>query len=333
MILYKKIALILTLLGPFTLQAKECKSTLIDWNDYEKTLYSLKTAYYNEDYFSIESAFDCLMMSKKTFISGKPGSVATYWFFRNEMPGPGADEQDELRIKKWKTVIQNSPYANFSGLRLMYAQAWNARGSKYANETSEYKFKRFREKLLLTESAILSEKNKLKDTAISYNLLMAVTLDTRGTKTSPLQAFEIGVANWPNYYDFYEVFLTRLVPKWGGSWKKVDDFINYWDKKLQEQESKSLYSRLYYNVHSHDNVNPHSTRADWSRLKSSLVALYTTYPAKTHFEIAASYACYYSDYSFYNKLISEHKVGNSEAWLSGSNVERCNEYFESLPSK
>lgn len=331
--LYKNIILILIFLIPMTLHAQECNSDLIDWNDYDKTLTSLKTEYHRENFASVEAALGCLMNDKKTFASGKPGSVATYWFFRNEMPAPGADEQDELRINNWKATFENSPYAKFAGLRLMYSQAWNARGTKYANETSEDQFKRFEEKLLLTESAILSSDNQLKTSAISYNLLMAVALDTHGTKTSPLEAFETGVSNWPNYYDFYEVFLTRLVPKWGGSWEKVDEFITYWDEKQQVQESQSLYSRLYYNVHKHNRANPHETKADWNKLKPSLVALFTKYPVKEHFEIAASYACYYADYEFYSLLLSEHKVGDSEAWLRGASIEKCNNYFASLPNK
>ena len=318
---------------PFTLHAQECSSPLIKWRDYDQTLINLSTAYNNESYVLIESALNCLMNSKTTFTSGKPGSVATYWFYRNEMHAPGADETDELRIRTWKKTIKNSPYANFAELRLLYSQAWNARGTKYANDTSEDQFKRFEEKLLFTEQAILSEKNQLKDTAISYNLLMAVSLDAQGAKTSPATVFEAGVSKWPNYYDFYEVFLTRLVPKWGGSWEQVDAFISYWSKKLQHREKNSIYARLYYNVHFHNQVNPHSTKVDWNRLKPSLISLYTRYPVKTHYEIAASYACIFTDYSFYKQLTSINKVASSKAWLPGSSIEQCDEYFKSLPNK
>lgn len=318
---------------PFTLQAQECDSRLINWNDYDQTLISLSDAYHKENYASVEKALDCLMNSEKTFTSGKPGSVATYWFYRNEMPGPGADEIDALRIKQWKESVKDSPYANFAELRLLYSQAWNERGSKYANETSENQFKRFDEKLVLTEKEILSEANTLKETAISYNLLMAVSLDTQSTKTSPAAVFEAGVSRWPNYYDFYEVFLTRLVPKWGGSWEEVDAFIDYWSEKLQEPESNSLYARLYYNVHMHNQVSPRSTRVDWAKLKPSLISLYTKYPANIHYEIAASYSCLFSDHEFYKQLISENKISSSKAWLLGSSIERCDEYFKSLPGK
>ena len=329
----KILSLIIPILISTTIEAKECKSNLIEWNNYDQTLASLKNEYYKNNFTLVESALDCLVSSNKTFISGKPGTVAAYWFFRKEMPAPGGDELDERRINDWKSSISSSPYAHFASLRLMYSKAWNARGTKYANETSEDQFNRFKTQLLLTESAILSDANKLKNSAISYNLLMAVALDTRGTKTSPIQTFETGVINWPNYYDFYEVFLTRLVPKWGGSWEKVDEFINYWDEKLAEAESKSLYARLYINVHKHNKINPHKTKADWKKLKPSLIALYTNYPAQQHLEVAASYACYYADHDFYKKLLKKHNIRDSKAWLRGSTIEQCNSYFAPQPNK
>lgn len=318
---------------PFTLQAQECDSQLINWNDYDRTLINLRGAYHKENYASVEKALDCLMNSEKTFTSGKPGSVAAYWFYRGEMPGSGADEMDALRVKRWKESVKDSPYAHFAGLRLLYSQAWNARGTRYENETSENQIERFNERLVLAEKAILSEANTLKETAISYNLLMAVSLDTRSTETSPAAVFEAGVSRWPNYYDFYEVFLTRLVPKWGGSWDLVDAFINNWSEKLQELESNSLYARLYYNVHMHNRVNPHDTQVEWAKLKPSLISLYTKYPANIHYEIAASYSCIFSDHEFYRQLISENKIVSSKAWLSGSSIERCDEYFEKLSDR
>lgn len=333
MTLLKKIALTLSLLTPLTLHAQECKSPLIDWSDYDKTLAALKTEYHNENFSTVENTLDCLMKSKKVFSSGKLGSTASYWFFRNEMRAPGASEEDELRIKKWKATIKNSPYAKFAEFRLLYAQAWNARGQRFGNQTSENQADQFKEKLLLAEAAIRAKDNPLKNTAISYNLLMVVTLDLYDTKASAEEAFNTGVASWPNYYDFYHDFLARLVPKWRGSWDKVDAFINQWDEKFQEQEKKSLYARLYYNVHNFNQKDPHTTKADWGKLKPSLVALYTTYPASVHFEIAASYACIYSDYDFYTQLITTHKVKDSQAWLTGSSLAKCKTKFASQANK
>ncbi len=318
---------------PLLASANDCSKGLINWSDYNETLDLIRKSYHAGEYKSVEQTLACLLESKTTFTSGKPGSVAAYWFYRNEMHAPGANEQDRSRIDSWKQAVPGSKFAEFAELRFSYSQAWNARGTKYANETTEDQFKRFKQKLLETEALILSEKNGLKETPISYNLLMAVTLDTAGTQSSAMDVFNYGVNKWPNYYDFYEVFLTRLVPNWGGSWESVDGFINYWASKLQHVEENTVYARLYHNVHKHNHIDPRSTLADWSKLKPSLVSLYTKYPAKEYLAIAASYGCIYSDRDFYNKVVTKNNVVTSNDWISGTSKEACDSFFNSMSNK
>ena len=233
-----------------------------------------------------------------------------------------------MRIDKWKKAVVGSSFANFAELRFSYSQAWNARGTKFANDTREDQFKRFKEKLLETEAMILSKENKLKETPISYNLLMAVALDTGGTQTSAIDAFNYGVTNWPKYFDFYEVLLTRLVPKWGGSWKKVDGFINHWASVLKPTEANSIYARFYYNVHTHNKIDPRSTLTDWTKLKDSLISLQSKYPTREHFEIAASYACIYGDKTFYKDVVTKNKVVTSKSWIRGTTKELCDKHYK-----
>lgn len=327
MIISKKAFLFATLYMPFCLHAQECASSLIDWSDYDKTLKSMQTAYHSGKYSSLDNALNCLTEENSTFTSGKSGSIAVYIFFRNEMPGPGADEEDALRIKRWKENNRDSKFTRFADLRLMYAQAWNARGNKYAHETAEEQFSRFKGRLLQTELAILEADDKLRETAFTYNLLMSVALDTKGTQTSAIDTFNDGVKKWPNYYRFYEALLNRLVPKWGGSWETVDEFINQWATTLSTSEGNSLYARLYYSVHSHESIDPRKTLVKWDLLKASLIDLYTKYPVKEHFEISASYGCIFGDQELYRNMINKNNVKTSEHWLRGSSKERCDKYF------
>jgi len=331
--LFRNAILIIILSFSFSLQAQECSSKLVDWSDYNRTLGLLKSAYRSGDFQSVESALSCLMADKNTFTSGKSGAVAVYWFFRKEMHAPGANEEDKSRIDNWKKAVLGSPFAEFAELRFSYSQAWNARGAEFANETREDQFKRFKKKLLETEKLILSKENKFKETPISYNLLMAVALDTNGTQTTAMDAFNYGVTNWPSYYDFYEVLLTRLVPKWGGSWEEVDGFINYWATNLQPTEANSIYARFYYNVHTHNRIDPRSTLVDWQKLKDSLISLYSKYPTQEHFEIAASYGCIYGDKDFYTNVVTKNNVISSAFWISGSSKESCDNYINSIPNK
>lgn len=329
--MYKAVLLIICLqLFHSASASDDCDTGLVDWNDYELTLRNIRGYYRKEVFPSVDASLACLLDSNRTFPSGEPGAIAVYWFYRSELKAPGADNTDRMRVQLWQKAIPNSTFAKFAGLRLMYADAWNARGNRYANETSKDQFRRFKEKLTSTENAILSSDNSLRDTPVSHNLLLAVILDIRGKSESSRQVFENGVRKWPNYYHFYEVFVSRLLPKWRGSWEAVDEFINYWSSQLKEQENDSFYARLYYFVHYQQAVNPHTTRIDWGRMKRSLKSLYSKYPVSAHHEIAASYACIFSDVEFYKEVTTKYTVLNTATWLQNTTLKDCNEHISSL---
>jgi len=311
----------------FSLFSQGCSSGLIDKNNYDKTLRSLQAAYRSDEYVSLDKALSSLLEKNSILASGKSGQSVIYNFFRQEMSGSGANAEDSARMKKWKKAVPDSIFPRFGELRLMYAQAWNARGNEYAKDTRQEQFHRFKKGLLQTEAAILATDNKLKETAFLYNLLMSVQLDTNGVSASAIDTFKEGVKKWPHYYRFYEALLNRTVPKWGGSWEDVDRLIAYAVASSSKLESSSVYARLYYSVHSHEEIDPRKTSVEWRKLKASLISLYTRYPVKEHFEISASYACMFSDYDFYNSLINENHVSASRYWLRGSSLENCNKYF------
>lgn len=288
---------------------------------------SLQTAYISDEYVLLDRALNSLLEKNNVFASGKSGQSAIYNFFRQEMSGSGANAEDSARIIKWKKAVPDSIFPRFAELRLMYAQAWNARGNEYAKDTTQEQFHRFKKELLQTEAAILAADSKLKETAFLYNLLMSVQLDTNGVKETAIDTFKEGVKKWPHYYRFYEALLNRMVPKWGGSWESVDRLIDYAVASSGKLESSSVYARLYYSVHSHEEIDPRKTLVKWSKLKASLISLYTHYPVKEHFEISASYACMFSDHDFYSSLIDKNQLGTSKYWLRGSSLENCNKYF------
>lgn len=331
---YKKIIIGIFFLLPALSFAEDCSSDLINWSDYDHTLDLLQKSYHQGDFQLVEQSLDCLLESNKKFSSGKPGAIAVYWFFRKEMPGPGADAADELRIQNWGEAIPNSKFVEFAKLRFSYSQAWNVRGNRYANKTGLMQFSSFDQLLSETKKLILADGNKFKETPISYNLLLAVALDLEGVTQSSMDIFLYGVENWPNYYDFYEVLLSRLTPKWGGSWEEVDNFINYWASNYQHADNSaiyakddSFYARLYQSIHKSTRVDPRTTEVEWSKLKPSLISLYSKYPVAEHYALASSYACLYNDPDMYSQTTSELNEATSDHWISGTSKEACDNFF------
>lgn len=327
------------LLCPYIAMAadsKSCSPNIVDWGNFDATVRTMRTMYQEEHFIGLDESISCLMGAKETFVSGKIGANAVYRFFVAEMPAPGVDADDARRISRWQEAIPRSSYAKFASLRMMYGEAWNARGDKYANKTSNTKFRNFSLKLLQTETAILALEEGEFVTPTVQNLLLAVALDSPSSRIDAAAVFNSGVEKWPRYYEFYEIMLSRIVPKWGGSWENVDQFIRYWSESRKVAEGNSLYARLYYFVHSQGYKNK-ETHVDWSMMKSSLQNLVQKYPTAKHRNIAAAYACVYGDMQLYFGNTHANIVLNTQiadGWLYGLSQEECDEYYSiTRPSK
>jgi hypothetical protein len=306
------------------------KMQVVDYSDHDETVLRLRKLYQAGRFAELDGALTCLMLQTQRFQSGKPGASAVYWMFRRQMPAPGVNPDDSLHVQRWRRERPSSIYAQFAELRLMYAMAWNERGSDYARNVPEEGWKRFRQGLLNAEQEILNAPEQLRNTPIWQNLLLAVVQDARGIENGAEAVFEEGVRRWPGYYDFYEVFLTRLVPKWGGSWEAVDQFINYWSANRQSSEGNSLYARLYMSV-IRSGVNPYETKISWQQMKASLEDLVARYPDASHMNVAASYACGYRDVAYLNVTLKRIRPVdmNPSAWLRGTDPEACMQWLKS----
>jgi hypothetical protein len=136
--------------------------------------------------------------------------------------------------------------------------------------------------------------------------------------------FETAVRRWPWYYEFYEVRLTRIVPKWGGSWQQVDSFIEKWSNERAATEGKSLYARLYISI-KNQGVTPEQTLMKWPKMKLSLEDLTSRFPSPNFKNLHASYACYARDLDDFKSAMKKLRPGelSTQIWLHGHSYEAC----------
>jgi len=262
---------------------------------FDYTVRKVGSLYRSEQFAALEIALNELAHTNDKFISGKPKSSAAYWAFRQLFPGPGTDPLEIERIQRWRKKIPLSSWATFAESRYWYGMAWNARGGGSAGNVGSEAWDMFHKTLRRSESQLLESPAALKDTALWHNLLLAISQDSTEVKSKPDQVLSAAVTKWPQYYDFYEVRLTRLVPKWGGNWQTVDAFIADWAKKQSPLEGRSLYARLYISMQAKTPVPVSEIRSHWVTLKTSFRDLVDRYPDERFKNLFASYACLVGD--------------------------------------
>lgn len=293
-------------------------------DDHDEMVERLRGLYRSQKFDVLDAMLACLMRNSSRFTSGRMGSSAVYWMFRRQMPAPGTNLGEIQYVQAWRQQRPDSIFAEFSHLRYKYSMAWNSRGSGYAQGVSEDRWKVFHQGLADTERALLAASNPLRQTPIWHNLLFATVFDVKDSQTTPRAVFEEGVKRWPTYYDFYEVGLTRLIPRWGGSWEEVDEFVDYWSTQLQASEGSSLYARLYVSVLK-SGAAAHETKINWARMKLSLDDLIARYPDPVHRNVAASLACAFGDPAYYKSSFQRIQPNELKpaAWIRGTDPGSC----------
>ncbi len=301
---------------------------VVDYLDHDQTVTGLIELYRAEKFAELDRTLNCLIRSSERFQSGRIGASAVYWMFRRQLSSTGAGPADSSRVKKWLREEPQSIFAEFAQFRLRYSMAWNARGSSFASNVSDAGWVGFAHGLLEAEKGLLEASQELKNTPIWHNLLLAIASDTTGTRSSREAIFEEGVRRWPEYYDFYEVYVSRLVPKWGGSWGAVDQFISSWSVKRLSSEGDSMYARLYTNLVI-SGSDPSLLEIDWPRMRNSLDELVRRYPDSYHTNLAASWACGHNDEQYFQSSMG--RIGEDElkpsAWLRGTSPDSCAEWL------
>ncbi|KQU80309.1 MULTISPECIES: DUF4034 domain-containing protein [unclassified Rhizobacter] len=291
----------------------------------DQALQRLQTLYRQEQFAKLDAAMACLMTAPAGFSSGKPGGAAVYWMFRRQMPAPGADPMEAARIARWRQQLPASMFAEFAGYRLQYANAWDARGMSTADRVGQTAWASFDAQLTQAEAGMLEASAELRGTPIWHTLLLAVVQDMRSPRRTADAVFQEGIGKWPDFYDLHELRLTRLVPRWGGSWETVDAAIDRWAKASGTAPGGARYAQLYLSVLDTTGTDPRQTRLAWPRMKAGLEELVGQYPDPAFKNAAASIACVYGDVAYHQA--SMRRIAAAEArpaaWIRGTSPAAC----------
>ncbi len=268
----------------------------------------VRQLYRSEQFDQLERVFQELVRDDVRFASGDSKASAAYWAIRRELPAPGVKPGEIERINKWKAQYPDSAFAEFAECRYWYSTAWNARGTSYANKVGDAAWDAFGSNLRKAEGCLMGARPALKATPLWHNLLLAISQDLDEPKKAPDAILEEAAAEWPQYYDFYELRLTRLTPSWGGSSEAVERFISKWSTQQAKLEGDSLYARLYIWMET-QGVPPEETATHWPRLKASLRELIARYPDPGFRNSLASYSCRVGDVEQLRETLAAMKPG------------------------
>ncbi len=117
--------------------------------------------------------------------------------------------------KSWVPLIAQANY--------YYALGWKARGGKYASETSEEQIRQMRDNFAVTVQDTTAALRINPRLCFAYDLLMKVN-QAEGNQDAGALLVRKALASFPDSYLIRYRHMMSLTPRWGGSYKKMEQF-------------------------------------------------------------------------------------------------------------
>ncbi len=209
------------------------------------------------------------------------------------------------KIQALRKARPKSAYAIYAESVYWIQYAWNARGSGFASTVPPEMWRRFRERLTTAEK-ILSDNKEIGASFPGWYGQMVNIKGGLGKIEERDKVFYEGATRYKDYLPLYIVMRNYSEPKWGGSWKKVDDFISWASDNADISNKSFMYARLYYGVRE-NMISGKSffkdTLVDWVKLKAAYQELIQQYPdSLDNLAIFADLSCEANDKDTYIKL-------------------------------
>jgi hypothetical protein len=294
------------------------------WPNAERTADEIATLFQTRQFCRLEKALDEVLSSEKRFKSGSRPAAGAYMAFQMILSTNNYSEGYAGVIEEWRSAYPKSIYVPFAQARQAYAAAWAVRGSHWASEVPKEAWELFALRLQESEKILLDAPPALKATTLWHHMLLTVTLDSDRLQSRPDQVFAEAVKRWPDYYAFYDLVISRLTPRWHGTWEQVDAFIDYWTRQQAAREGTSLYARLYMYLFGLG-YSPQEVKADTRRMIASFADLTARYPDPGWKNVRASYACLSRDKQAFTDAIKGLPTGEvmPAVWLDGYSYDGC----------
>jgi hypothetical protein len=250
----------------------------------------------------------------------------------------GGDPRQLLTLTSdWRRTVPGSIEPDLAESMIYEAWAWRARGTGSFDSVSAEGWWWFRHRSALAAAGLEELTSRATQNPSWYVDSIHVGLDRNLDKEELRAIFDAGVKQAPGYLPLYRAMLRSLMPRWGGSARQIDVFIEaVTDKPGAAERDTELYARLYW---SYDSLEQGDIKlfddslAVWPLMKSGFAQLVEHYPhSDALLNAYAKFACIGEDAKTYRMLRPSIETRRaSTVWSRSATVESCDFHFPTRP--
>jgi len=236
------------------------------------------------------------------------------------------------RVNLLKEKYPNTAFSALAEVEYWIAYAWNVRGSGYASSVTPDAWRLFRERMEKAEQILINTKPYSAELPNWYGQMIIVQSALDRPLSERENVFLEGAKRYKTFLPIYFTMLNFMLPKWGGSWEVVDDFIKRSVEYTKKTEGNSMYARLYWAVFSgsgHSANFYRETPASWPKMKKGFEDLMVRYPKSSwNLNNFAKFACLAKDKKTF--LLLRRQIDDriiQAAWPQNISVDVCDHRF------
>jgi hypothetical protein len=241
----------------------------------------------------------------------------------------------ESLTRQWAIEHPRSPLAHALHAEAILTRAWFHRGGGYSNTVSPLAWEEF-QKHVRRAAEYLGVSADVVFSDSSGHLVALNVGRASGWGEAQLRAVaEAGLKKRPDDDDLYAAVLTGLLPKWGGSARTVDQYIEHVVAQTKAERGMAMYARLY-ELASQEQFKQalfEESGVRWPQMKQGFEDLLARYPDPANLNRYAYFACMAQDRPKATDLLAEigDKV-DADRWGETGlrSYEGCKRWIEQL---
>ncbi len=212
---------------------------------------------------------------------------------RNNTDGNCADTSLKF-FSKWREMAPKDPTPHIARARTLLDLGWCYRGEGTYSSISSDNRNGFQSSILAAH-ATLTNYSEINRADPEYFALLIETQNHMGTDQAEQRLlFDQAIAREPYYYSHYFDVFRFLQPRWGGSYRQMENFADAYTQMTHEKIRNSLYTRLYW-VAVEGGETLTDTSVDWDRMKKGMADIEAQYPSNWNRAHFAKFSCQMDD--------------------------------------
>jgi tetratricopeptide (TPR) repeat protein len=151
----------------------------------------------------------------------------------------------ETLLNDWVAATPDAYQPYMARARFLHRMAWQARGTKWASETSREQFEQMNAYFALASKDLDVVLRKKPELMVAYSQLIGM-MSTAAEHEKMLQVMQVAIGLNPATYHVRLTYLNALTPRWGGSYELMKAFVEKsQDYAHLNPRLKSLAAKIY----------------------------------------------------------------------------------------